>query len=74
MTIEYGMLATVENWLRQKKIAVGGTDYAADVTIHLMAEPSEVETILSGLTELTAANFLHSLGEEILVPLRAESI
>ena len=74
VTIEYGMLATVENWLRQKKIAVGGTDYAADVTIHLMAEPSDIEKILSELTELTAANFLHSLGEEILVPLRAESI
>lgn len=74
VTIEYGLLATVENWLRQKKIAVGGTDYAADVTIHLMAEPSEVEEILSGLTELTAARFTHILGEELLVPIRAELI
>ena len=69
VTIEYGLLATVENWLRQKKIAVDGTDYAADVTIHLMAEPSAVEEILSGLTELTAARFKHVLGEEFLAPI-----
>ena len=74
VTIEYGMLATVENWLRQKKISVGGTEYAADVTISLMAEPSDVEKILSEITELTAANFLHSLGDEVLVPIRAEII
>ncbi len=70
VTIEYGMLATVENWLRQKKIAVGGTEYAADVTISLMAEPSDVEKILSDITELTAANFLHVLGEKVLIPIR----
>lgn len=69
VTLEYGLLATLENWLRQKKIAVGGTDYAADVTISLMAEPSDIEKILSEITELTAAKFTHALGEELLVPI-----
>ena len=69
VTIEYGMLATVENWLRQKKIAVGGTEYAEAVTISLMAEPFDVDGILLELTELTAANFKPALGDEMLVPI-----
>ena len=68
VTIEYGMLSSVENWLRQKKITVDETEYAADVTLRLMAEPTEIDEILSGLTELTAANFLHEIGDEVLVP------
>ena len=70
VTIENGMLASVENWLRQKKITVVGTEYAADVTLNLMIEPSNIDWIISGLTELTAANFLHELGEETLVPIK----
>ncbi|MBQ9478442.1 MAG: YigZ family protein [Selenomonadaceae bacterium] len=70
VTIEYGMLASVENWLRQKKITVVGTEYAADVTLNLMIEPSNIDWIISELTELTAANFLHELGEETLVPIK----
>ncbi|MBR1579060.1 MAG: YigZ family protein [Selenomonadaceae bacterium] len=70
VTLEYGMLASVENWLRQKKITVVGTEYAADVTLNLMIEPSNIDWIISELTELTAANFLHELGEETLVPIK----
>ena len=70
VTLEYGLLATVENWLRQKKISVEGTDYADSVTVHLRVEPSDVDEILSGLTELTAARFKQALGEEILVPIK----
>ena len=69
VTIAYNLLATVENWLRQKKIAVGGTEYAEAVTISLMAEPFDVDGILLELTELTAANFKHALGDEMLVPI-----
>ena len=70
VTIEYSLLASVENWLRQKKITVGETEYAESVTISLMAEPSDADGILSGLTELTSANFKSVLGEEILVPIK----
>ena len=69
VTIEYGLLASVENWLRQKKIAVDGIEYAADVTISLRAEPDDVEKILAEITELTSARFSHVLGGELLVPL-----
>ena len=70
VTIEYSLLASVENWLRQKKITVGETEYAESETISLMAEPSDADGILSGLTELTSANFKSVLGEEILVPIK----
>lgn len=72
VTIEYGLLATLENWLRQKKITVETIEYAENVTIHLMAEPEFVEKILGEITELTAAKFKSSLGEEVLVPIEEE--
>ena len=70
VTIDYGMLASAENWLRQKKIAADGIEYAADVTIALKSEPQDVENILGEITELTSARFKHELGEELLVPVK----
>ena len=69
VTIEYNFLATVENFLRQKNIRVEKIDYAEDVTLNVLVLPSEVENFLSDITELTAANFLSELGEEILIPI-----
>lgn len=67
LTIEYNFLATVENYLRNKKIRVEGTDYADVVTIELLLLPEQVEKFLIELNDLTAANFLcEELGEVIL--------
>ena len=68
LTLEYNFLATVENFLRQKKIRVENSDYADDVTLKILVLPEEVENFLSELTELTAANFLSEVEEKILVP------
>ena len=68
LTLEYNFLATVENFLRQKKIRVESSDYAEDVTLKILILPEEVETFLSELTELTAANFLSEVEEKILIP------
>lgn len=68
LTLEYNFLATVENFLRQKKIRVESSDYADDVTLKILVLPEEVENFLSELTELTAANFLSEVEEKILVP------
>lgn len=68
LTLEYNFLATVENFLRQKKISVESSDYAEDVTLKIWVLPEEVENFLSELTELTAANFLSELEETILIP------
>ncbi|MBO4779680.1 MAG: YigZ family protein, partial [Selenomonadaceae bacterium] len=43
LTIEYNFLATVENYLRQKKIRVADTDYADVVTLELLLLPETVE-------------------------------
>lgn len=68
VTVEYNFLATVENFLRQKKISAANSDYAEDVTLTIFILPEEVENFLSELTELTAANFLSEVGEKILLP------
>ena len=67
ITIEYPFLAQVENFLRNKKIRVENSEYAADVTINILIEPENVENFLAELTELTSANFLAEVLEEILV-------
>ena len=67
VTIEYPFLAQVENFLRNKKIRVENSDYAADVTINILIEPENAENFLADLTELTAANFLSETLGEVLI-------
>ena len=68
LTLEYNFLATVENYLRNKKISVTHTDYADVVTLDLILLPAQVEGFLTELNDLTAANFLCEELEEILIP------
>ncbi len=68
LTLEYNFLATVENFLRNKKIRVEKNDYADVVTIEILLEPEAVENFLVALNDLTAANFLHEDLGEILIP------
>lgn len=71
LTLEYNFLATVENFLRNKKIRVVGTDYADVVTIELLL-PAQVENFLTELNDLTAANFLCEELGEILLPVEVQ--
>lgn len=68
LTVEYNFLATVENYLRNKKIRVVNSDYAAVVTLEILLLPAQVESFLAELNDLTAANFLHEELGEILLP------
>ena len=68
LTLEYNLLATVENFLRQKKINVESTNYAEDVTMNILVLPEDVENFFTELTEITSANFLSETGEIILIP------
>lgn len=61
VTIEYNFLATVENYLRNKKISVANADYADVVTLTVFILPEHTEKFLTELTELTADNFLYEL-------------
>ena len=69
LTLEYNFLATVENYLRNKKIRVLNTDYADVVTTEILLLPAQVENFLIELNDLTAANFLCEELEEILLPI-----
>ena len=68
LTLEYNFLATVENYLRNKKIRVANTDYADVVTQELLLLPEQVESFLFELNDLTAANFLYEELAEVLIP------
>ena len=68
LTLEYNFLATVENYLRNKKIRVTDTDYADVVTLEILLLPAQVETFLHELNDLTAANFLFEELGEVLIP------
>ena len=68
LTLEYNFLATVENYLRGKKIRVGSSDYADVVTLEILLLPAQVEKFLTDMNDLTAANFLHEERGEILLP------
>ena len=69
LTLEYNFLATVENFLRNKKIRVANTDYADVVTTEVLLLPADVESFLAELNDLTAANFLCEELGEIVIPL-----
>ncbi len=69
LTLEYNFLAIVENYLRNKKIRVANSDYADVVTLEVLLLPAQVETFLTELNDLTAANFLYEELGEILLPL-----
>lgn len=69
LTLEYNFLATVENYLRNKKIRVVGTDYADVVTLELLLLPAQVEPFLIELNDLTAANFLSEEFGEVSLPI-----
>ena len=68
LTLEYNFLATVENYLRGKKIRVDSSDYADVVTLEILLLPAQVEKFLIDMNDLTAANFLHEELGEILLP------
>lgn len=68
LTIEYNFLATVENYLRNKKIRVDEKIFTDVAELRLLMLPAQVEKFLAELNDLTAANFLHEDCGEILLP------
>lgn len=53
--IDYSLLGTVENWIRTKELRTGETEYADKVTVRLLIEAQEVESITAELIDLTSA-------------------
>ena len=67
ITVNYNLFAGVENWIRNKNITVENKDYTDNVKITLLLLPEDIDPRLTELKDLTAANFSHTLEEEILV-------
>ena len=65
VTIDYGLLAGVERWIRQQEIRAEDTDYAERVTLRLLIEPNDLPRRHMELTELTSAQFEEETGESI---------
>lgn len=53
--MDYSLLGTVENWIRNEELRTGETAYLDKVTIRLLVEPADCEAISTELTNLTAA-------------------
>lgn len=53
--MDYGLLGTVENWIRNEELRTGETAYLDKVTVRLLVEPADCEAISTELTNLTAA-------------------
>lgn len=53
--IDYSLLGAVENWIRNEQLRTGETSYLDKVTIRLLAEPDDCDSISTQLTNLTSA-------------------
>ena len=53
--MDYSLLGTVENWIRNEELRTGKTAYLDKVTVRLLVEPADCEAISTELTNLTAA-------------------
>ena len=52
--MDYTLLGTIENWVRNNSIRTNGTDYTDRVTVRLLIEPQDVDTAKASLIDLTA--------------------
>ena len=53
--MDYSLLGTVENWIRNEELRTEETAYLDKVTVRLLVEPADCEAISTELTNLTAA-------------------
>lgn len=53
--MDYSLLGTVENWIRNEELRTGETAYLDKVTVRLLVEPADCKAISTELTNLTAA-------------------
>lgn len=53
--MDYSLLGTVENWIRNEELRTRETVYLDKVTVRLLVEPADCEAISTELTNLTAA-------------------
>lgn len=67
LKVDYGLLASVEHWIRQKDLRMEDANYAEQVELMLLVLPDERETRLAELADLTAGRCKAEMQGEILV-------
>lgn len=68
--IDYTLLGAVENWIRNNNIRTEEADYTDKVTVNLLAEPHETDSIIEKLTDLTAGRCEIITGEEKYIEIK----
>ena len=53
--MDYSLLGTIENWIRNEQLRTGETAYLDKVTVRLLVEPADCDEIRTELINLTAA-------------------
>lgn len=69
ITINYDLLATLEHWLRQKKIRTNEAEYADNVTLKLLIPPESITDTIAAITDITSDRFSYKKGAEQLIAL-----
>ena len=69
--LDYDLLAAAERYVRDTGLQAGGTSYADDVTLTLLAPTGDIELHQRALTDLTAGRARYQLGEQkyVAVPI-----
>ena len=63
-TVDYPMLATIENWIRNHGLRTGETEYTDKVTVNILTAAADTDSTALELTNLTAARCQLEIGDE----------
>ena len=63
-TVDYPMLATIENWIRNQGLRTGETEYTDKVTVNILTAAADTDSTARELTNLTAARCQLEIGDE----------
>ncbi|MCI6159077.1 MAG: YigZ family protein [Selenomonadaceae bacterium] len=72
ITVDYSLLAALQNYLRRQGVRMREPDYAENVTLHLLLEPEQQEKILTSITDLTSGKFQQKKDEPVLIPVKVD--
>lgn len=70
VTLDYDLLATVQNWARRESVRMSELVYAENVTLPLLLPPDECDKRLTELTDLTSARFAYEKGRLLRLPVK----
>lgn len=70
VTVDYGMLGTLENWIRLQGLTTREPLYTDTVTLNILAEPKDVDKLREELVDLTSARAEITIADPQYLPMR----